>query len=962
MRCVIAAVVIFLAMLMQLQVSAQENTFINYRYADGFDNSQLTDMTEDEYGVLWFVGLTGSLYTFDGYEFRKFPLPPHVFTNNIYRISASRSQHAIYLITDRGILKFDGSNFTLLEGTLHTAWSYGTRLLRDKLDVLWLLDKEGSLFSLREDTLRQIKNLNASFSWMTQTDEGSIALYESDGATTYVNPETAEVTNQTQLKSIDGGAVKATAFRADSLLVFCEKGIYSVSGGAVKKISDHGFASIRNITKDREGNLWILSVLKLYRLRGSTLTRITGEQGLTDNHVVQINTDRHSNLWVMSDNEGVYQHRFKPFQTINLPGALTVSSILPITEDSIYITTFGQGVFVKGKNGIYQPRALDPLKGVLLIGIAPYQGGVLFGTDGKGLFHFANGKLQSVTGPQEALYIRCVAQTPEIFVGTQSGVFRLNRFRLDPINVDLQDVNVIRSTRSGELLIGTQHNGMFRMKDGKLTAWDQEFYQSTAINFFTIDSLDNVWVSSNRDHISVYAKDLSLKRRIQLPSYVGSVTSLEIVDPNRIIISADDNFYLLGVNGNLEVTSLEVLTKTEGVTPGELVLGGSLKKGNLIWYSSSSGAYRLDTKKLTLRFNDIPLAFITKVDTNIYDSLGENTTEKAGLFQLPVKLELTHNSNAVTFEYRATDLSNPDRLRYRYKLTGLDQDWSAFSKDRRITFTNLDRGHYTFEVQALSANGIFSPVASYSFTVLPAFWQTWWFTSTGAVLVISLVFFLYHVLSQRRINRYKHEEQIRQNEAQKIRQQMSMDFHDELGNKLAGILSYASALRVQSKDQNTPLLEYIESSAQAVYHGTRDFIWSINLESNNLQEVLIYLRDFGVKFFDKHGIDFDFDANLQNPILNRMLPEGNNRQLVLIFKEAMTNVYKHSKCTKVVLGVNVNGKRTTIFLKDDGRGIQEAVQSGNGIRNMKLRAKKLNADIDISSNTKGTTISVSFNT
>jgi hypothetical protein len=74
MRIVLAALIITVCQLTVADVFAQENTFINYRYSDGFDNSQLTDMTEDEFGVLWFVGLTGSLYTFDGYEFRKFPL------------------------------------------------------------------------------------------------------------------------------------------------------------------------------------------------------------------------------------------------------------------------------------------------------------------------------------------------------------------------------------------------------------------------------------------------------------------------------------------------------------------------------------------------------------------------------------------------------------------------------------------------------------------------------------------------------------------------------------------------------------------------------------------------------------------------------------------------------------------------------------------------------------------------
>ena len=74
-------------------------------------------------------------------------------------------------------------------------------------------------------------------------------------------------------------------------------------------------------------------------------------------------------------------------------------------------------------------------------------------------------------------------------------------------------------------------------------------------------------------------------------------------------------------------------------------------------------------------------------------------------------------------------------VKYQYKLNGYDADWSSIKDEASATFGNLYEGTYTLNVKARSPEGIWSKPLTYTFTVLPPFWRTWW-----AYLLYALVF------------------------------------------------------------------------------------------------------------------------------------------------------------------------------------------------------------------------------
>lgn len=108
---------------------------------------------------------------------------------------------------------------------------------------------------------------------------------------------------------------------------------------------------------------------------------------------------------------------------------------------------------------------------------------------------------------------------------------------------------------------------------------------------------------------------------------------------------------------------------------------------------------------------------------------------------LPQDLMLAYNKNHVTFDFAGISLKIPEKVRYQYMLEGLDVDWSPPVKENFAKYPNLPPGKYTFMVKARNNDGIWnSTPVTYSFTVIPPFWRTWWFYLTCSLLGVAAIY------------------------------------------------------------------------------------------------------------------------------------------------------------------------------------------------------------------------------
>ncbi len=194
-----------------------------------------------------------------------------------------------------------------------------------------------------------------------------------------------------------------------------------------------------------------------------------------------------------------------------------------------------------------------------------------------------------------------------------------------------------------------------------------------------------------------------------------------------------------------------------------------------------------------------------------------------------------------------------------------------------------------------------------------------------------------------------------ENKLATVRENIAQDFHDDLGNKLASITVLTDVLSKKIEEsENKKIVKKIQDNSDGLYKGTKDFIWALNTKSDYLEELITYLSDFGEDFFHKLDISFTIKKNIESNIL---LPPYWSRHLILIFKEAMTNVAKHSKAKDCEIQFFCDNTQLKISLVDDGIGFCYVGKSfENGLENMKKRASKINGELEIKSNNNGTRV------
>ena len=99
-----------------------------------------------------------------------------------------------------------------------------------------------------------------------------------------------------------------------------------------------------------------------------------------------------------------------------------------------------------------------------------------------------------------------------------------------------------------------------------------------------------------------------------------------------------------------------------------------------------------------------------------------------------------YNQNKLSFSVSLTDYINEKNNQFRYKLEGYENEYSKFSKNEIITYTNLKPGDYTFQVQGVSSEGLVSDTNSFSFTINPPWWQSRIFYISEILFFLTLLF------------------------------------------------------------------------------------------------------------------------------------------------------------------------------------------------------------------------------
>ncbi|RDC55245.1 hypothetical protein DU508_16845 [Pedobacter chinensis] len=199
---------------------------------------------------------------------------------------------------------------------------------------------------------------------------------------------------------------------------------------------------------------------------------------------------------------------------------------------------------------------------------------------------------------------------------------------------------------------------------------------------------------------------------------------------------------------------------------------------------------------------------------------------------------------------------------------------------------------------------------------------------------------------------------LRTEQLNNMRETIATDFHDETGNMLSAITRQASLLKhkLEPGDDLQPIVESIIQNSNALYASSKDFLWHLNHNSDEPKELFDYLTGYGQRYYNQFDIAFSSTATECRLLQFGPLAALN---ILFIFKEAMTNIVKHSGATEVKLAMSCPVGCIHYALHDNGAWKDpDSDREHYGLANMERRCKKNNLVLTIEKKDSGTCIGI----
>lgn len=470
----------------------------------------------------------------------------------------------------------------------------------------------------------------------------------------------------------------------------------------------------------------------------------------------------------------------------------------------------------------------------------------------------------------------------KILIGTLNGLYLYENNTITDFKKNIPlfryRINDIKELNSNYIIAGTIGGGLLIIDKNNLNNVRQikeaDGLPSLMCATITVGSEDSVWVGTNKGLCLV----------------------------NNILDSAKKSFTTVNINNGLVAN--EVI---------DLML-----KDDEVWVSTIGGISVLKRNKLSSSIKEIPI-YIKKVNTldeeiNIYEN------EK-----------IKHNKS-ITISYTGINFQLAERLRYKYRLKNVDSKWS-YTSNLSVVYNALPPGNYIFEV------GVDAPVsiktrkyATFSFTIMPPFWQTNWFVIT----TVSFLTLLIILIVRNRINFVREQERLKQNlktfRDRALRGQMNPHF---IYNSLNAIQNYILKHEV---DASATFLSKFSRLMRLTFNNTAEELVTLEKE---IEALKIYAELENLRFNNKFNIHINIDDSIDSTTVK--VPP-------LIIQPFVENSIIHGisgKNEKGNIWIDINKKenKLEVIIKDDGEGLEHAKQ-------ITARKSKFNLEGQIKENKK----------
>ena len=926
--------------------------FTHFTEKEGLSSNYIVCMLEDKNENLWFGTDGGGLTKYDGKTFEHYTQEGGLMSNTISCLAEDSKGNLWIGSNDNGVAVFSGKQFIHYGSKQGLASDQILCIYSDSKDNLWLGTFNGGIikfdgasflqFSPKEDSLLQ------EVSSIAEDKHGKIWLGTKLGSVMY---DGKSFYNFSSRKNIMHTPISCATVGRDGNIWFGTLG-----NGAIKYdgknlthfTTEEGLNvnGIRCIFEDKAGNTWLgTDGGGVSKYNGNVFTHLTEREGLSNNEVFSTIKDRKGVLWFGTSGGGVSKFDNHFFYHYNDAIGLSDNFIYAILQDksgNLWFGTNGNGVVKFDGKNFTQFLDTDGLASNFVLSILEdKKGNLWFGTRDGGATKY-NGRYFTHFSVKEGLSSNTVYSMLEdkrgnIWFGTDGGgVTKYDGQRFTHFyqgnGLSNNQVASIAQDKKGHLWFGTLGGGLNRFDGHFFTHFtEKEGLGNDAVLSLLQDRKGNLWIGT-RFGLSKMSKEtinaISVKPRFELtPSTV--LFQNYTYEDGFLGIGCWRNSMVEAKNGDIYIGANDRLTvyhpsgeRTRKSKPYLSLMGISLYNENISWPA-------------LLHQQDSSFVLGNGVKVGDFHFSGLSAWNR-----LPQNLSLKHNNNNLSFTFVGITHQQSEKVEYQYKLEGFDASWSSLSTKNEAPYGNLPSGDYTFRAKARSSAGVWSDELTYSFSIRPPWWKTWWMYLFYTAFLAGILYWLWRKEQQRQVQqllleRQKTEQEQKVNEQLRkvdaLKDQFLANTSHELRTPLQGIIGLSESLieRVQDADQQEDLGMIISSSRRlnSLVNDILDFSKLKNQEIElALKPVNLYaltdvvLRTLaplvkGKKFSIRNDIPKDFPAAL-----------ADENRLQQILYNLLGNAIKFTETGFIAVNAELEHELIVLSVEDTGIGIPKEKQ------------------------------------
>ena len=869
-------------------------------------------------GTLW-IGTFAGLLSWSGGKLTRYPEVGAYFITSLLE-DHEGTVWAGTLETPKGRLCAIRNGHTQCYGQDGAFGGFAWTLFEDGSGSLWV-GAESGLWRWKPAPPRHYAIAGKRIDDLTAADDGRvlIAMREAglrhlvgDGIEAYpirsasnpivVMPD-RDVNSNKLLRDRDGGLWIGTHQRG---LIHVHHGRTDVFGKSDGLSGD----IIAGLFEDREGNIWVSTAGGLDRFRDLPVTTVSARQGLPSDAVMSVLAATDGSVWIGTA-DGLARWKNGEVSVFRRANGLpddAVQSLYQDEEGRIWVFTgrglawFNTGRFVAVNGG--------PSREVY--SITGDKAGNLWLSGDRGLSHLLERRFienipWSVLGRrQQAKVILPDPGGLWLAFWLDGGVeyFKDGRVRASYTAADglgKGPVASIRLDREGAVWAATQFGGLSRIKDGRVTTLTTASgLPCDKIHWTTEDDNGSLWLYTGCGLVHI--------RRSEVDAWMA--------DPKRWV----------------ETT---VWDAVDGVMPegGPSYFGPTfaISAEGKLWFPIREGVAFVDLRHPVLNRLPPPVHI-------------EQIMADGKPYQLRQSMHLPANVRDVEIEFAALSLAAPEKVHFKYKLEGQDQDWREVLNVRHAQYTNLPPNSYRFRVIACNNSGVWNETGdALDFSIDPAYYQTDWFRTLYVVAFLALLW----VAFQLRVRYLQHQLNMASEARLNERMRIARELHDNLLQTVQGFM-----LRLQAVNEIMPpgaakndLEETLEVGDRAIVEG-RKTVQDLRslLTTSSLVDAI---RSVGDELAGTSSAIFRLVVEGPVRDLNPIVRD----EVYSIAREALRNAFTHACATHIDAEITFDKHLLRLRIMDDGKGMAPEVEQGcsghYGLAGMRERARQIGSKLVI---------------